>query len=172
MLPISNGFFKNSLLVIGISPLLPLCSLGLPPPCEQWIMWKILGGVSCEDTCGLHPIVDAAAKTYLLDRRQRSPAVMESSFLYLKWNMGFWLMKVNLTHTAKLGFCCVYVCAQSCLTLCNPMDCSPPGSSIHGDFPGKNTGVGCLFLLQGSYRPRNWTCVSCISHTGRQTLYH
>ena len=61
MLPISNGFFKNSLLVIGISPLLPLCSLGLPPPCEQWIMWKILGGVSCEDTCGLHPIVDAAA---------------------------------------------------------------------------------------------------------------
>ena len=32
--------------------------------------------------------------------------------------------------------------AQSCLTLCDPMDCSPPGSSVHGDFPGKNTGVG------------------------------
>ena len=28
------------------------------------------------------------------------------------------------------------------------MDCSPPGSSAHGDFPGKNTGVGCHFLLQ------------------------
>ena len=39
--------------------------------------------------------------------------------------------------------------AQSCLTLCNPMDCSPPGSSVHGDFPGKNTGVGCHALLQG-----------------------
>ena len=24
------------------------------------------------------------------------------------------------------------------------MDCSPPGSSVHGDFPGKNTGLGCL----------------------------
>ena len=42
----------------------------------------------------------------------------------------------------------MYVClvAQLCLTLCNPMDCSPPGSSVHGDSPGKNTGVGlpCL----------------------------
>ena len=38
--------------------------------------------------------------------------------------------------------------AQSSLTLCDPMDCSPPGSSIHGIFPGKNTGVGCHFLLQ------------------------
>ena len=37
---------------------------------------------------------------------------------------------------------------QSCLTLCDPIDCSPPGSSVHGDFPGKNTGVGCHALLQ------------------------
>ena len=29
------------------------------------------------------------------------------------------------------------------------MDCSPPGFSVHGVFPGKNTGVGCHFLLQG-----------------------
>ena len=34
---------------------------------------------------------------------------------------------------------------QSCPTLCDPMDCSPPGSSVHGIFPGKNTGVGCHF---------------------------
>ena len=40
---------------------------------------------------------------------------------------------------------------QSCLTLCNPMDCSPPDSSVHGDSPGKNTGVGCHFLLQGIF---------------------
>ena len=31
------------------------------------------------------------------------------------------------------------------------MDCSPPGSSIRGDSPGKNTGVGCLTLLQGIF---------------------
>ena len=38
---------------------------------------------------------------------------------------------------------------QPCLTLCNPVDCGLPGSSIHGDSPGKDTGVGCHFLLQG-----------------------
>ena len=40
---------------------------------------------------------------------------------------------------------------QSCLTLCNRMDCSPPCSSVHGDSPGKNTGVGCHALLQGIF---------------------
>ena len=34
--------------------------------------------------------------------------------------------------------------AQSCPTLCDLMKCSPPGSAIHGDSPGKNTGVGDL----------------------------
>ena len=38
--------------------------------------------------------------------------------------------------------------AQSCLTPCNPMDCSLSGSSVHGIFPGKNIGVGCHFFLQ------------------------
>ena len=37
---------------------------------------------------------------------------------------------------------------QSCLTLCNPIDDSPPGSPVLWDSPGKNTGVGCHFLLQ------------------------
>ena len=37
---------------------------------------------------------------------------------------------------------------QPCLILCNPMDCSPPVSSVHGDYPGENTGVGCCALLQ------------------------
>ena len=41
--------------------------------------------------------------------------------------------------------------AQSCLTLCNLMDCSPPGSSVYGDSSGKNTGVGSLSLLQGIF---------------------
>ena len=37
---------------------------------------------------------------------------------------------------------------QSCLTLCDPIDGSPPGSPCPWDSPGKNTGVGCHFLLQ------------------------
>ena len=50
----------------------------------------------------------------------------------------------------------VVLVTQSCPTLCNSMDCSQPGSSVHGDSPGKNTGVGChahllgIFPTQGS----------------------
>ena len=40
---------------------------------------------------------------------------------------------------------------QLFLTLCDPMDCSLPGSSVRGDSPGKNTGVGCHALLQGIF---------------------
>ena len=44
--------------------------------------------------------------------------------------------------------CTTCLAAQSCPTLCDPMDCSPPGSSVHGDSPGKNTAVDCHSLLQ------------------------
>ena len=45
---------------------------------------------------------------------------------------------------------CVYVCvcAQSCLTLCDLVDRCPPNSLCPWNFPGKNTGMGCYFLLQ------------------------
>ena len=48
-------------------------------------------------------------------------------------------------------FTSVPVClvAQSCLTLCDPMDWSPPGYSVHGDSSGKNTGMGCHPLSPG-----------------------
>ena len=45
----------------------------------------------------------------------------------------------------------VCLVTQSCLTLWNSMDCSPSGSSVHGDSPGKNTGMGCYALLQGIF---------------------
>ena len=40
--------------------------------------------------------------------------------------------------------------AKSCQTLCDPINCSLPGCSVH-DFPGKNTRVGCHLLLQGVF---------------------
>ena len=48
-------------------------------------------------------------------------------------------------------FCCCCSVTQLYPTLCNPMDCSLPGSSVHRDTPGKNTEVGCHALLQGIF---------------------
>ena len=43
---------------------------------------------------------------------------------------------------------------------CNPIDHSLPGSFAHGIFAGKNTGVGCYFLLQGIFPTQGWNPVS------------
>ena len=60
------------------------------------------------------------------------------------------------------------MCSQSCPTFCNPVDYSPPDLLCPWNFPGKSTGVGCHFLLQG----RDWTHISCVSCIGMQILYH
>ena len=71
---------------------------------------------------------------------------------------------------------------QLCPTLCDPMDCSPPppstGSSVHGDSPGKNTGVDCQALLQGIFPtqgsnphfPHYRRILYCLSHREAQEM--
>ena len=61
------------------------------------------------------------------------------------------------------------VCAQSCSPLCDPMDCSPPGSSVHGIFQARILEWLAISSSRGSSRLRDRTHVSCI---GRQVLYH
>ena len=56
-----------------------------------------------------------------------------------------------------------------CLTLCDPMDCRPSGNYVHGDSPGKNTGVGCHALLQGIFPTQ--ASNPALSHC-KQILYH
>ena len=59
--------------------------------------------------------------------------------------------------------------AQSCLTLSDPMESSLPGSSVHGDSLGKNTGVNSHSLLQGIFLTQGSN--PGLSR-GRQVLYH
>ena len=59
--------------------------------------------------------------------------------------------------------------AQLSPILCDPMDCSPPGSSAHGDSPGQNTRVDCHFLLQGIFTTQGLN--PSLSHC-RQILDH
>ena len=68
--------------------------------------------------------------------------------------------------------------AQSCPTLCHPMNCSPPDSSFHEDSPGKNTRMGCHVLLQGIFPTQGsnpgllhhrWI-LYCLSHQGNPRI--
>ena len=69
------------------------------------------------------------------------------------------------THSFIQHPSCAMLClvTQSCPTFCKPMDCSPPGSSVHGDSLGKNTGLGCPLSSRGSSQLRGWTQVSHIA---------
>ena len=81
----------------------------------------------------------------------------------------------SVTLTSVSVLCVV---AQLRPTLCDPMDFSPPGSSVHGDSPGKNTGVGCHDLLRGIFptqglNPRLPHCRQILyqlSHQGSQCV--
>ena len=53
--------------------------------------------------------------------------------------------------------------ALSCLTLCHPMDCSPPGSSVHGILQTRILEWVAMHSSRGSYWPRNRTHISCKS---------
>ena len=52
--------------------------------------------------------------------------------------------------------------AQLCPTLCNPMDCSLPGPSVHGILQARILEWVAISFSRGSYRSRDWTRVSCI----------
>ena len=71
-----------------------------------------------------------------------------------------------------LHYACAGSVAQSCLTLCGPMDCSPPGSSVHGILQARILEWVAISSSRGSSQPRDQTRVSSISRIVRQILYH
>ena len=67
---------------------------------------------------------------------------------------------------------CVSSGTQSCLTLCNPMDCRPPGSSVHDVFQARLLEWLAIFFLQGIFLTQGSNPVPCISCNVRRVLCH
>ena len=85
----------------------------------------------------------------------------------------YWQHSLCLQEAQEWAVCCCYrVSAQSCPTLCNPMDYSPPGSSVHRIFQARILEWVAIFYSRGSSWPRDWTHISCVSCIGKQILYH
>ena len=55
----------------------------------------------------------------------------------------------SMQRTDKVQYASAWGCAQSCLSLCDPIDCKLPGSSVHGILQARILEWGCHFLLQG-----------------------
>ena len=80
------------------------------------------------------------------------------------------------TFSVSVCVCvCVCVCVKSlrsCLTLCDPMDCSPPGSSVPGILQARIPEWVAISSSKGSSQPRDQTHISYVSCAGWQVLYH
>ena len=78
---------------------------------------------------------------------------------------------ISYTHTHTLIYVPCHAQLLSHVWLCNPMDCSPPDSFVHGISQGRIL-EWVVILFRGSSRPRDWNCISRISCIGRRILYH
>ena len=61
---------------------------------------------------------------------------------------------------------------QPCQTLCNPVDCSPPGSSLYGIFQARIPEWVARYFSRGSSQCMDQAHISCVSCIGRRVLYH
>ena len=73
-----------------------------------------------------------------------------SMMVFSVWKISCSVCGEHLRDQKEPELALVCLVARSCLTLCHPIDRNPPGSSVHGDSPGKNTEGGCHALLQGN----------------------
>ena len=60
----------------------------------------------------------------------------------------------------RTALCACVLSPQLCLTLCDPVDCSPPGSSVHGTLQVRILQWVAMPSSRGSSQPRDWTCIS------------
>ena len=80
------------------------------------------------------------------------------------------IWKMMMTIPACPGLVCV--CAQLCLTLCESVDYSRLGSSIHGILQARMLKWVAIFFSRGIFLTQGSNPSSCVSCTGRQILYH
>ena len=82
---------------------------------------------------------------------------------YLFYTFFYFYNPLRIVHRCAIS--------QHCPTLCNPVDCSPPGSSVHGILQTRTLEWVAIPFSRGSSQPRDQTCFSFISCFGRWILY-
>ena len=98
--------------------------------------------------------------------------------VFIKFSLVYWICQLWKALCYKLPFfwrfvkfpfyfyllcCCSFLVAKSCPTLCDPMDCSPPGSSVHGILQARTLEWVAIFFSKGSSRSRDRTLIFCLA---------
>ena len=124
---------------------------------------------------GLEPRSTAHGRYFALPKTSPTCCLINLPILHL-FHVIYLLQHLQKFPTAY-SVCVLCLAAQLCPTLWDLTDCSPPGSSVHGDSPAKNAGVGYHALLQGIFPTQglNPGLPHCIlyhlSHQGNPRLH-
>ena len=76
----------------------------------------------------------------------------------------YWILYENIIYPRMFKCSTACMCAQSCATLCGPMDCTPPGSSVHEIFQTRILEWVAISSSRGSFQLRDRTHISCLLH--------
>ena len=129
------------------------------------------GNVSCQH----FPIEPPPLMVWLLNMKNVAGMTAESNVrFYLHWaNLNSHLGPVaGICDSSPCKVYAVWSVAQLCLTLCNPIDWSLPGSSVHGVFPARVLERVAISYFSKYSWPRDGTHVSWVSCTSWQIIYH
>ena len=131
-----------------------------------------LGDFECQYWQKQWPVLNA---TYVLDVEQDDVCTLSKvSKLQFSENITFitTLQAYLEDHMRKTSKKSEVKVAQSCLTLCDPTDCSPPDSSVYGIFPARILEWVAIPFSKGSSQPRDWTWISCTADRFFYCLSH
>ena len=159
--------------------------VGCGPGCRRlghnWRGGFILKKGSCKEEQQIQNLQDRSAcwkpwKVLLLQLKSKgsleadSPAPRGTLDFFL-WRPSVYRMRP--THIMEWTLLCMYACfvAQSCPTLCDPMNCGPPGSSAHGILQARVLEWVAMPSSRGSSWPRDQTLISYVSCIVRWVLY-
>ena len=145
-----------------------LCS-----PSSAWLLWP-----QCIPLMTPHPALTCSHPKLFQHPWIFDSFCATSQIRYGELLLGWYKVGENLRHVQcgsiaiispihKLveGGVCVHTQSHSC---CNPLDCSPPDSSVRGIFQARTLEWLAMSSSRGSSQPKDQTCISCI---GRQILY-
>ena len=157
--PASGSFPVNQLFASGGQSIGASASeSALPMNIQGWFPLGLTGLISLLSK-GLSRVFSSTT-VWKYQFWEAQPFLWEAQpFLWPNSHIHTWLLEKPVVLCKKVKM----LVAQSCPTLCIPMDCSLPGSSIQGILPARILEWVAIPFSRGSSWPRNWTGVSCIA---------
>ena len=119
---------------------------------------------------GIHKTIFSVSSTVVVLFRCSVSAVINFASTFFCKIIHFSLCPNLYRELCKICYCCLLT--KSCLTLCDPMDWSSSGSSVHGILQARIEKWVAISYFRRSSWPKDQTHISCISCTGRHVLYH